>query len=284
MTKFSNQDVSAIVCTKDSISGIRSCLVSLRESGVGQIIVVDAHSTDGTEALANEFADLVLSDPGVGLGNARNVGVEQSTKPLILNMGSDNVLPRGELEKMIAYLEEGSFQGVSAQTRVLGEGYFATGLNAWRTGRFREGERPVIGTPTLFLGDLLRDNPFDPSRKFSDDSELCERWSKGFNARFAISDATFQEVGKNSWQEIRVRAQMYGISDHEIFSENFEKWTLERKLKSILHPIKVDFFTPARHVKFREAPAAISFLGIFTVLRYAGWFSKFTKASGQRNS
>ena len=104
-------DVAAVVCTMNSISGIRECLTSLLESGVKEIIVVDAFSTDGTKEVARELADLVVTDPGTGLGRARNAGVEKTTKPLILNMGSDNVVPDGELQKMIDYLLENNFCG-----------------------------------------------------------------------------------------------------------------------------------------------------------------------------
>jgi len=284
MSELTNQDISVVVCTKNSISGISACLTSLREAEVGQLIVVDANSTDGTREIAEKLADLVLDDPGIGLGNARNVGIRETTKPLILNMGSDNVMPEGELQKMIAYLVKGDYEGVSAQTQIVGSDFCSKGLNAWRAGRFSQGKRTVIGTPTLFLGDLMREKPYDPSRKFSDDSELCERWATEFNARFAISDACVQEIGKTSWKEIRVRARMYGVSDHEIFTQNSGQWTLRRKTKSLTHPFKVDFLTPARHLRLRQTPSAIPFLGVFTALRYAGWLSSFVARSRNPDS
>ena len=256
----------------NSISGIKKCLISLRDSGVGQIVVVDANSTDGTKQVAEEFADLLLSDAGQGLGNARNIGVAETTGTLILNMGSDNVLPAGELQKMINYLYEGNFQGVSAQTKVTGENYVATGLNVWRAGRFPEGERPVIGTPTLFEANLLRSDPYDPSRQHSDDSELCERWTQNHNARFAISDAVCLELGKSTWSEVKIRAKTYGISDHEIYSHGEEMdWGTTRKLKSIAHPLVADLITPLRHSKPIQAISATPFLAFFTGCRYLGW-------------
>ncbi len=256
----------------NSISGIEQCLLSLKEAGVGQIIVVDANSTDGTQELALKYADIVLEDPGIGLGNARNVGIAQSVEPLVLNLGSDNIMPPGELEKMISYLELGNFQGVSAQTRVVGDNYVSHGLNAWRQGRFPEGERPIIGTPTLFDGELLRQNPYDSQRKFSDDSELCERWSCTFQARFAISDAFCLEVGKSNWEEVRIRARMYGVSDAEVFKQGSNSgWSVTRKAKSLLHPLKADFIIPIRHIKHPSDLKAIPFLGYFTTLRYQGW-------------
>jgi len=267
-----------VICTMNSISGIKPCLISLRDSGVGQIVVVDANSIDGTKQVAEGFADLVLRDPGRGLGNARNIGIAQTTGRLILNMGSDNVLPKGELQKMINYLREGDFHGVSAQTRVTGQNYVASGLNVWRAGRFLEGERPVIGTPTLFEGNLLRSDPYDPSRRFSDDSELCERWTKNYNAKFAISDAVCFELGKSTWSEVRIRAKMYGISDHEIYSRREEMgWGTTRKLKSITHPLIADLITPLRHSTPIQAISTTPFLAFFTGCRYLGWIEQIKK-------
>ena len=265
-------DVSAVVCTRDSIDSIEACLESLRTAGVGQLIVVDANSTDGTKDIAERHSDLVLRDEGVGLGAARNLGIENTTGPLILNMGSDNVMPRGQLQLMIADLERGEYAGVSARTRIDGPGYAAQGLNAWRQGRFPSGEVSVIGTPTLFRGELLRADPYDPTRRFSDDSELCERWTRELGARFAISDAEVLEMGKTTWPEVVVRCRMYGVSDAEVFARGRQQgWSLQRQVQSLLHPLQADFVTPLRRLPAQEALAAAPFLGAFATLRYGYW-------------
>lgn len=265
-------DVAAVVCTMNSVSGIERCLRSLMEAGVGQLIVVDATSTDGTRQIADQLADLVLEDPGTGLGNARNVGIAQTTKALILNMGSDNVMPAHQLQRMIDVLDDGGYQGVSARTVIEGDDYVARGLNAWRRGRFIPGPASVIGTPTLFEGELLRTHPYDPSRVFSDDSELCERWAREFGARFAISDAFVTEIGKTSWHEVVVRCRMYGISDEEVFRVGRSGgWSPVRQLQSLAHPARADFLRPLAHLPVGEAVVAVPFLGAFTALRYGFW-------------
>ena len=265
-------DVSAVVCTLNSIGGIERCLTSLRDRGVGQVIVVDAGSTDGTREVADRLADTVLDDPGIGLGNARNVGIAHATKPLILNMGSDNIMPLGQLQQMIDDLEEGGVQGVSARTEIEGSDYVSRGLNAWRTGRFVPGPAKIIGTPTLFVGDLLRTHPYDPTRRFSDDSELCERWAREFGARFAISNAYVLEVGKTSWDEVVVRCRMYGISDDEVFSLGRDSgWSLARQAESLLHPARVDFVEPVTRLQPKDAVIAAPFLAAFTTMRYFFW-------------
>ncbi|MCX6432184.1 MAG: glycosyltransferase family 2 protein [Actinobacteria bacterium] len=265
-------DVSAVVCTLNSISGIERCLTSLRKSGVAEIVVVDAHSTDGTRAVAEQLADRVLDDPGTGLGNARNIGIAQTTSPLILNMGSDNVLPAGQLQVMIDDLSGRQVQGVSARTIVEGDDYVSRGLNAWRTGRFVPGPAAVIGTPTLFDGELLRAHPYDPARRFSDDSELCERWARDLGARFAISDAYVTEIGKTSWDEVVVRCRMYGTSDEEVFrSGRSQGWSTARQAKSLLHPARVDLVEPITRLSPVDAVTSAPFLLAFAAMRYGFW-------------
>lgn len=264
--------VSAVICTKDSIASIQACLQSLRDSGVSEIIVVDASSTDGTRAVADSLADLVLDDPGTGLGQARNIGIAASSKDFILNMGSDNVMPPGQLERMLMSLSDESVAGVSAQTRIAGSGYVAFGLNTWRSGRFRPGPAAVIGTPTLLRGELLRLQPFDPSRRFSDDSELCERWSEEFDAHFQISDAYVTEEGKATWSEVFVRCRMYGVSDAEVFRYGVESgWGVSRRLVSLIHPIRRDLLEPLSRAGFWQGVLAAPFLLSFTICRYRYW-------------
>jgi len=256
----------------NSISGIGRCLESLKGAGIEEIIVVDASSTDGTRAVADRLANLVLTDPGTGLGNARNIGIAQSTKPLVLNMGSDNVIPAGQLEIMIEALIKQKLHGVSAQTIIEGDNYISKGLNAWRAGRFPPGATTVIGTPTLFQGDLLRSNPYDPTRVFSDDSELCGRWIREFNASFAISAAYVLEIGKTTWKEVQVRCRMYGLSDLEVFRQGrSDGWSNRRQLQSLTYPARVDLFRPLSRLGFPRALSVMPFLMTFTGLRYASW-------------
>ena len=269
---MSPSDVSAVVCTMNSIASIEPCLVSLRGCSVGEIISVDASSTDGTQHVTEQLADCVLQDPGIGLGNARNIGIAETSKTLVLNMGSDNVMPLGQLERMIDTLQVGGYDGVSAQTRVEGTSYPARGLNAWRRGRFRPGQAVVIGTPTLFRGELLRSHPYDPEREFSDDSELCERWHKQFGSTFGISEAEVIEIGKTSWPDVRLRAHMYGISDHDVYRRGVQQgWSTSRRIRSLAHPLMADFVTPVRHLPLNQAISVMPFLASFSALRYRYW-------------
>ena len=130
----------------------------------------------------------------------------------------------------------------------------------------------MIGTPTLFRGELLRAHPYDSTRRFSDDSELCERWTRDLGARFAISDAEVLEVGKTTWPEVVTRCRMYGVSDAEVFAHGRQQsWSLQRQVKSLLHPLQADFVAPLRRLPAPEAITAAPFLGAFAALRYGYW-------------
>ncbi len=137
---------------------------------------------------------------------------------------------------------------------------------------FVAGPATVIGTPTLFVGDLLRAHPYDATRRFSDDSELCERWTRELGARFAISDAHVLEVGKASWDEVVVRCRMYGISDEEVFRiGRGSGWSTRRQVASLLHPARVDFVEPVTRLRPRDAVTAAPFLAAFATMRYLSW-------------
>jgi hypothetical protein len=174
---------------------------------------------------------------------------------------------------MIHALEASGCQGVSAQTIIEGDDFVSRGLNAWRKGRFRPGPADVIGTPTLFEGDLIRAHPYDSTRVFSDDSELCERWSREFGATFLISDAYVTEIGKTNWPEVLVRCRMYGISDEEIFRiGRAAGWSPQRQVRSLAHPLSADLLRPLVNLSFTEAAVNAPFLVAFTAMRYTNWF------------
>ena len=193
-------------------------------------------------------------------------------------MGSDNVMPCGELQKVIDYVVVNDFHGVSAQTVIQEDDWISRGLNTWRQGRFPAGEVSIIGTPTLFLGDILRSHPYDPTRVFSDDSELCERWSTELGARFGISNAVSCEIGKTSWDEVKIRCRMYERSDAENYAHGRKGgWTVARRMQLLAYLLMKDFMTPLTSPHAQVKPKNLGFLSVFAALRYRSWAKKTLK-------
>ena len=173
------KNVTAVVCSWNAIQSIEKCLKSLTTNGL-EVIVVDANSTDGSKEIAHKYSEIVLTDPRKGLGNARNLGIEKVKTKYVLNWGVDNILPEGQLKIMLDCLEFNDFGGVSAQTFIQSEkmNYLSNSLNLYKKTRFFPGEKRVIGTPTLFLTSLLRENKYDNNMTWSDDGDICTRLAK----------------------------------------------------------------------------------------------------------
>ena len=60
--------ISAVVCSLNEEARIVHCLSSLKKAGVGEIILVDGHSTDKTVEVASKYTDKIVFDDGKGLG------------------------------------------------------------------------------------------------------------------------------------------------------------------------------------------------------------------------
>lgn len=273
------EEISAVVPCLNSIDSIEPCLKSLRACGVGQIIVVDGGSSDGTAEIAMRYADNLLSDEGIGLGNARNIGIRSATGRYILNSGPDNAYDKNTLLEMLAVLATTSVGAVSCKTRINSTGYLARLLNIRGKARVYAGERDSIGTPMLCDAKTIKAHPFDETLTWSDDAELCARWKANLGARFFIADVDVEEVGDVNFAEVRERWSKYGISDWEVYTNQSPGWKLSRKMQSILYPLKQELVLPlfSRKISFVEKISVTWFLVYITVIRYVNWVKAATK-------
>jgi len=269
----STRKVSAVVCTLESENTIVSCLESLRSGGVDEIILVDGGSKDATVAKSKGLYDILLRDPGLGLGLARNLGLRASTCDYVLNFGSDNVASQSMVKIMLSTLIDSNSAAVGAMTRVTAQNYWGRSINFWRIARFRVGYAPVVGTPSLFVASILSENLFNTKRTWSDDGELCDRLAE-LGHSFYNSEAIVYEIGRNSWRDVLTRWRMYGISDWETFSGLREEGASSRRLwKSITHPFVVELIRPLRTLNSLRNVQYIPFLIGITLVRYLSWIN-----------
>jgi len=264
--------VSVVVCALNEENRIEDCLRSLKNCGVGELILVDGRSTDNTIKLAANYADKILFDDGIGLGAARNIGIAASSKPFILNCGADNSIDREALNTMVHDLA--MHKGVSCKTIKLGKNYLNRCLNIYRQLRFSHGVVSTIGTPSLFHRETLAQFPFETARKASDDSEICERISRDTGGTFYISNVYCFENGIESFKTIKLRwKNLYGLSDFEVYEAGKTRWHFGRRLQSILYPSMNEFLIPMSRIRKSSDLEVIPFLFLITALRYIGWFS-----------
>ncbi len=75
-------------------------------NGTTEIIVIDDGSDDNTLKIANENADIVLSQNRNGAASARNKGIKKATGNFILFLDADDVLTENALEKLYEPFEK----------------------------------------------------------------------------------------------------------------------------------------------------------------------------------
>ncbi|HLY03145.1 MAG TPA: glycosyltransferase [Candidatus Cybelea sp.] len=83
--------ISVIVCAYNAQATIRECLDGLARVDYPnfEVIVVNDGSTDGTRAIAAEYAVRLINTPNRGLSNARNTGLEAATGEIVAYLDSD---------------------------------------------------------------------------------------------------------------------------------------------------------------------------------------------------
>ena len=203
--------------------------------------------------------------------------MKYTTGKYILNCGQDNIIPKNSLKKLLYDLKKRAATAVGGITRVVGNNYLSWCLNRYRTIRFTSGFRKVIGTPTLFIGDVLRKNSFNKKHSYSDDAELCERLKKKINSIFYVSNTRIYESGTSNLKSVILRWKIYGISDYEIFLKNKNIWSAKRKIESILYPFNQEFLIPFMSIKKLKDIKIIPFLLFIVTTRYFSWILKIIK-------
>lgn len=264
-------DVSVVVCTMNAANTIIECLKSIKENNPREIILVDAHSTDGTQELAKPYVTKEYEDPGLGLAMARNIGLDHANGKYICYVGPDNILPSGTLKYCIDYLNKYNHIGVSTQTFMKNKNssYLLYAMDLHKRARFFPGTRSVIGTPHIFIKNILEKNRFDENMTHSDDSDLCFRLSQ-LGYTFGIADTFVYETSTDNIVSVLRR---YGLSDFEYYRKYSKKWRLKRKIISFLHPFLSEFLGPlaSNRLKIKEKIKIVPFLLFITVLRYIFW-------------
>lgn len=102
-------DISVVMPARNAAATIRAALLSvLDQARLGQVIVVDDGSQDGTGDLARGLGDPrveVIAGPGTGIAAALNAGIAQARGAYVARCDSDDLFTPGRLAEQAAFLD-----------------------------------------------------------------------------------------------------------------------------------------------------------------------------------
>jgi glycosyltransferase involved in cell wall biosynthesis len=143
-----NPEISVIVATKNSARYLAETLASITEQPLTaiELIVVDAGSEDGSDAIARDFGARVIAQSTGKLAAAWNLGIAAASAPLIGFLDSDDRWIAGTLRARVDSLSVGGLALSVGRTRLFLEpGHDVPGgLNPATIGP--EFQSPIPGT------------------------------------------------------------------------------------------------------------------------------------------
>jgi len=107
--------ISVIVLSKNNAATLDACLSSIIKSdGKKEIIVVDAHSEDGTPKILQKYRGKmkVVYDEGKGIGIARNLGVKHADSDILCFVDADTVVSKDHFVRILNVFENSPKVGV----------------------------------------------------------------------------------------------------------------------------------------------------------------------------
>jgi glycosyltransferase involved in cell wall biosynthesis len=127
-TRKRHDEVTVLIPTKDRKDLVLQAIesVSHQTELPGNLMVVDDGSTDGTADAISALSDFpipieVVQGPGVGVGPARNCGLQRCRTPLVCFLDSDDLLREDAIERGMASWSDGLAMLIFSGTRFPGE-------------------------------------------------------------------------------------------------------------------------------------------------------------------
>lgn len=178
-------DAAVVVPTKNSAATLRACLLSIRHQTVPPtLVVVDNRSTDATEQIARELADVVITC-GPERSAQRNAGANAVDSSVVGFIDSDMVLDQRVVEDAVGAIRGGAV-AVFVPERSTGSGFWAE-VRAFERSFYEADEHSGVAAARFFRRDVFADlGGYDTSLTGAEDWDLSLRAGRrGRTARTA---------------------------------------------------------------------------------------------------
>ena len=178
---MSRQRLSVIIPALDEEASIARAILSCREAGPCEVIVVDGGSRDRTAKIARGRADAVI-EAKRGRATQMNAGAAVAGGEILLFLHADTLLPRGAVPVVIGALQDpavigGAFRVRLAASHAAGLYVRATlGITGWMIGARGSVSHSYSGDQAIFVqADAFRAVGGYPEIPLMEDIELSRR-------------------------------------------------------------------------------------------------------------
>jgi GT2 family glycosyltransferase len=257
---------SIVIVTYNNLVYTRLCLESVFRNTVYsncEVLVVDNHSTDGTQeylrSMAKRFPNLhlVLNESNQGFARANNRGLKQATGDYFILLNNDTIVPPGWLDRLVHHLADPQVGMVGPVSNfVTNEARVEGSYHTWREMEIfaedhvwsNQNKAADIHMLAMYCVAFRRDvyeavGPLDEQfglGMFEDDDYAMRMREKGYRVLCAI-DVFVHHFGQASFKKL-----IQDGSYNPIFEENQrryeKKWAVSwqthvtRPLDTFVHP------------------------------------------------
>jgi glycosyltransferase involved in cell wall biosynthesis len=169
--------VSVILLTKNSASTVQKSIESIfaQTRPPDEVVVVDGDSRDGTLEIVKKYPVKLVTEPGLGFGYARNLGVKNASGDIVFFHDSDCIAEPDYIENALPHFDSNPEPvGVTGQTRLWNTESPVARFLAYVGGRMNmpSEEKSVKIAPTMNLA--LKREIIDEVGGFDDTLIRCE--------------------------------------------------------------------------------------------------------------
>jgi glycosyltransferase involved in cell wall biosynthesis len=215
---MSSNQISVVICAKNSGSTIERALKSIKKNTPKEIIVVYGESTDATVQIAAKYTASCYFDEKKGLAYARQLGANYAKGKYVAYLEADIELPDCKLlENMLNELIQNGWAAIHSQLIDP-----SSEKNIWQKGEDfhfrntfnRPGEHTFLGTTVCIIRkDILNAYRFDSSFKgAAEDADLYHRLLVN-NFKFGVSNQTAFHYHRSSFESFKKQRIWYGYGN-----------------------------------------------------------------------
>lgn len=195
--------ISIITVTRNNAEGLRRTIDSvaaLEAAGQVELIVIDGHSTDDTDALVEARRDFVAvyeKDAGEGIYGAMNQGIERAVGEWLIFMNAGDCFASADVIDQVCSELEGDLVFGKARKTTGEEQLPFLGYDlAWK-------RMPFSHQAVFIKASLMRERPYDLSFPIAADFDFV-LWALSQKRRCQRLDTLIAEVDVGGVSETRV--------------------------------------------------------------------------------